>query len=186
MRPSLLTVGRSYSCNFAYSRYNYTMQVLRLPELTPIVTRYGSFSSNKDFTCFTMGNKGYSSVDGLGFAKQSLLLDFVSVTRDSVIASTKVENGDNALSMVSISAFPNPLQNTTDISLNIPSASLSKCRLMVYSSKGECVADLTEKIGRSGAATTVTYNMANLPTGVYCAILTGPFRKQTLRLVHVK
>ncbi|MBL8025970.1 MAG: hypothetical protein JNL74_06150 [Fibrobacteres bacterium] len=185
MKSSMLTVGRTYRCSFYYSYYSYTMQIVRLPELTSVFSRNGTFYSEKNFTNFTVGNKGYNSLNGTGVAKQALLLDFVSVSRDSFSSTTNIKRSTINSNYVSIAASPNPLQSTTEILLNLPSSSLSKCHLMVYSSKGECVADLSEKIRKSNAVT-ITYNMANLPAGVYCAVLTGPFKKQTLRLVHVK
>jgi len=80
-------------------------------------------------------------------------------------------------------AYPNPFNPETTISFALPSA--VDVSLVIYDVQGRKVAVLIDGWMEAGN-NTLTFNAANLPSGVYFAYLTAGSHKATMKLLLVK
>ena len=97
----------------------------------------------------------------------------MSISDDAPIASS-YELGQN---------YPNPFNPTTHIRFNIPETAGAK--LTVFNIMGEAVANLVDGVVSAGGHT-VSWNAANMPTGVYFYRLESGNFSQTRKLLLVK
>jgi len=97
----------------------------------------------------------------------------MSISDDAPIASS-YELGQN---------YPNPFNPTTHIRFNIPETAGAK--LTVFNIMGEAVANLVDGVVSAGGHT-VSWNAANMPTGVYFYRLESGNFTQTRKLLLVK
>ena len=97
----------------------------------------------------------------------------MSISDDAPIAS-RYELGQN---------YPNPFNPITHIRFNIPETGNTK--LTVFNIMGEAVANLIDGVVSAGAHT-VSWNAANMPTGVYFYRLESGNFTQTRKLLLVK
>ena len=97
----------------------------------------------------------------------------MSISDDAPIASS-YQLGQN---------YPNPFNPTTHIRFNIPETGNTK--LTVYNMMGEAVANLVNGVVSAGGHT-VSWNAANMPTGVYFYRLESGNFTQTKKLLLVK
>jgi len=97
----------------------------------------------------------------------------MSISDDAPIAS-RYELGQN---------YPNPFNPITHIRFNIPETGNTK--LTVYNMMGEAVANLVNGVVSAGGHT-VSWNAANMPTGVYFYRLESGNFTQTRKLLLVK
>ena len=97
----------------------------------------------------------------------------MSISDDAPIAS-RYELGQN---------YPNPFNPTTHIRFNIPETANTK--LTVFNIMGEAVANLVDGVVSAGGHT-VSWNAANMPTGVYFYRLESSNFSQTRKLLLVK
>ena len=93
---------------------------------------------------------------------------------DEAPIATRFELGQN---------YPNPFNPTTHIRFNIPETANAK--LTVFNVMGEEVATLVNGVMQSGGHT-VSWNAANMPTGVYFYQLQSGNFSQTKKLLLVK
>ena len=97
----------------------------------------------------------------------------MGISDDAPIASS-YELGQN---------YPNPFNPTTHIRFNIPETAGAK--LTVFNIMGEAVANLVDGVVSAGGHT-VSWNAANMPTGVYFYRLESGNFTQTRKLLLVK
>ena len=97
----------------------------------------------------------------------------MGISDDAPIASS-YELGQN---------YPNPFNPTTHIRFNIPETAGAK--LTVFNIMGEAVANLVDGVVSAGGHT-VSWNAANMPTGVYFYRLESGNFSQTRKLLLVK
>ena len=97
----------------------------------------------------------------------------MGISDDAPIASS-YELGQN---------YPNPFNPTTHIRFNIPETAGAK--LTVFNIMGEAVANLVDGVISAGGHT-VSWNAANMPTGVYFYRLESGNFSQTRKLLLVK
>ena len=97
----------------------------------------------------------------------------MSISDDAPIAS-RYELGQN---------YPNPFNPITHIRFNIPETGNTK--LTVFNIMGEAVANLIDGVVSAGAHT-VSWNAANMPTGVYFYRMESGNFTQTRKLLLVK
>ena len=97
----------------------------------------------------------------------------MSISDDAPIAS-RYELGQN---------YPNPFNPITHIRFNIPETGNTK--LTVFNIMGEAVANLVDGVVSAGAHT-VSWNAANMPTGVYFYRMESGNFTQTRKLLLVK
>ena len=97
----------------------------------------------------------------------------MGISDDAPIASS-YELGQN---------YPNPFNPTTHIRFNIPETGNTK--LTVFNIMGEAVANLVDGVVSAGGHT-VSWNAANMPTGVYFYRLESGNFTQTRKLLLVK
>ena len=97
----------------------------------------------------------------------------MSISDDAPIAS-RYELGQN---------YPNPFNPITHIRFNIPETGNTK--LTVYNMMGEAVANLVNGVVSAGGHT-VSWNAANMPTGVYFYRMESGNFTQTRKLLLVK
>ena len=97
----------------------------------------------------------------------------MSISDDAAIPS-RYELGQN---------YPNPFNPTTHIRFNIPETANTK--LTVFNIMGEAVANLVDGVVSAGGHT-VSWNAANMPTGVYFYRLESGNFTQTKKLLLVK
>ena len=97
----------------------------------------------------------------------------MSISDDAPIAS-RYELGQN---------YPNPFNPITHIRFNIPETGNTK--LTVFNIMGEAVASLVDGVVSAGAHT-VSWNAANMPTGVYFYRMESGNFTQTRKLLLVK
>jgi hypothetical protein len=93
---------------------------------------------------------------------------------DDVPIASSYELGQN---------YPNPFNPTTHIRFNIPETADAK--LTVFNIMGEAVANLVDGVVSAGGHT-VSWNAANMPTGVYFYRLESGNFSQTRKLLLVK